>query len=198
MAPIGIACALYISRGGAQQSFVEQHGQLSVSGTRIVDKNGSPVTLRGMSLYWSQWQPDFYNASCIKWLRDDWKCTIVRPAMAVQSGGYLTNLTAKIAKVKTVVQACIDLGIYCQIDYHETANGMDNLSKAQTLVHVPRPKGHQLVQLVGFGDSGSVRDSSTQSSIRLCQRRLGRKRFKTIGKVRENLFMNSKSGDRAV
>jgi len=131
MAPIGIACALYISRGGAQQSFVEQHGQLSVKGTRIVDKNGSPVTLRGMSLYWSQWQPDFYNASCIKWLRDDWKCTIVRPAMAVQSGGYLTNPATEVAKVKTVVQACIDLGIYCLIDYHETANGMDNLSKAQ-------------------------------------------------------------------
>jgi endoglucanase len=131
IAPIGIACALCISWGSAQQSFVEQHGQLSVSGTRIVDKNGNPVTLRGMSLYWSQWQPAFYNASCIQWLRDDWKCTIVRPAMAVQSGGYLTNPAAEVAKVKTVVQACIELGIYCLIDYHETANGMDNLSKAQ-------------------------------------------------------------------
>ncbi|MBN1130354.1 MAG: glycoside hydrolase family 5 protein [Chitinispirillaceae bacterium] len=131
IAPIGIICTMCISWGGAQQSFVEQHGRLSVSGTRIVDKNGTPVTLRGMSLYWSQWQPDFYNASCIKWLRDDWKCTIVRPAMAVQAGGYLTNPAAEVAKVKTIVQACIDLGIYCLIDYHETANGMDNLAKAQ-------------------------------------------------------------------
>jgi endoglucanase len=124
-------CILNIPLFVAAQSYVEQHGQLSVKGTRIVDKNNNPVTLRGMSLYWSQWQPAFYNSSCIKWLRDDWKCTIVRPAMAVQAGGYLTNPTAEVAKVKTVVQACIDLGIYVLIDYHETENGMDNLSKAQ-------------------------------------------------------------------
>jgi endoglucanase len=116
----------------AQQSFVERHGQLSVKGTRIIDKNGNPVTLRGMSLYWSQWQEKFWNANCIKWLRDDWKCTVVRAAMAVQSGGYLTNPATEANKVKTVVQACIDLGIYVIIDYHETANGMDNLAKAQT------------------------------------------------------------------
>ena len=122
-----IAFTLCISRSSTAQSFVEKHGQLSVNGTRIVDKNGNPITLRGMSLYWSQWQPAFYNASCIKWLRDDWKCTIVRPAMAVQAGGYLTNPSAEVAKVKTVVQACIDLGIYVLIDYHETGNGMDNL-----------------------------------------------------------------------
>ena len=115
MAAIGIACALCISLCGAQQSFVDQHGQLSVKGTRIVDKNGKWITLRGMSLYWSQWQPAFYNASCIKWLRDDWKCTIVRAAMAVQVGGYLTNPTKEVAKIKTVVQACIDLGIYVLI-----------------------------------------------------------------------------------
>jgi endoglucanase len=115
----------------AQQSFVQQHGQLSVKGTHIVDKNGEPLTLRGMSLYWSQWQPAFYNAACIKWLRDDWMCTIVRPAMAVQANGYLTNPSAEVAKVKTVVQACIDLGIYVLIDYHETENGMNNLAKAQ-------------------------------------------------------------------
>jgi endoglucanase len=132
LAPIGIAFVLFFSWGGAQQSFVEQHGRLSVKGTRIVDKNGNAITLRGMSLYWSQWQPAFYNESCIKWLRDDWKCTIVRPAMAVQEGGYLANPSAEAAKVKAVVQACINLGIYVLIDYHETANAMDNLSKAQT------------------------------------------------------------------
>lgn len=130
--PIGIVCLFWISLCGAQQSVVEEHGRLRVSGTHIVDENGTPVTLRGMSLYWSQWQPDFYNASCIEWLRDDWKCTIVRAAMAVQMGGYLSNPSAEVAKVKTVVQACIDLGIYVLIDYHETDNGMDNLSRAQS------------------------------------------------------------------
>jgi endoglucanase len=114
-----------------QQTFVQQHGQLSVKGTKIIDKNGNPVALRGMSLYWSQWQGQFWNANCITWLKNDWKCNVIRAAMAVQSGGYLTNPTTETAKVKTVVQACIDLGIYVIIDYHETSNGMDNFSKAQ-------------------------------------------------------------------
>merc|ERR550532_794146 len=35
-------------------SVVERHGTLSVSGNKIVDKNGEPVRLRGMSLFWSQ------------------------------------------------------------------------------------------------------------------------------------------------
>ncbi len=100
-------------------SVVEQHGQLSVKGNRIVDKNGKPVILRGMSLYWSQWKGQFYNANAIKWLRDDWHCTIVRAAMAVGSKGYMTNPDREKAKVKAVVQAAIDLGIYVIIDWHD-------------------------------------------------------------------------------
>ena len=61
----------------------------------------------------------YYNADAIKWLRDDWHCTVVRAAMGVESGGYLTNPDAERQKVKTVVQACIDLGIYVLIDWHD-------------------------------------------------------------------------------
>lgn len=31
------------------------HGQLEVNGTRIIDQNGDPVVLHGMSFFWSQW-----------------------------------------------------------------------------------------------------------------------------------------------
>ena len=80
---------------------VEKHGQLSVKGNRIVDKNGDPVALHGMCLYWSQWKGQFYNYNCVQWLRDDWKCTVVRASMAVESGGYLTNPETEKAKIKT-------------------------------------------------------------------------------------------------
>src|SRR5512144_2122332 len=60
------------------ESVVEKHGQLRVQGNRIVDQSGAPVQLRGMSLFWSQWIPKYYTFNTVKWLRDDWKVTVVR------------------------------------------------------------------------------------------------------------------------
>jgi endoglucanase len=37
---------------------VAEHGALSVQGGQVVDAHGRPVTLRGMSLVWSQWEPE--------------------------------------------------------------------------------------------------------------------------------------------
>ena len=124
------AILLSASSSPAQESVVQKHGQLSVKGNRIVDKDGNPVILRGMSLYWSQWKGQFYNADCIKWLRDDWNCTVVRAAMAVGSGGYLTNPEQEKQKVKTVVQAAIDLGIYVIIDWHVLGEGPKTVQQA--------------------------------------------------------------------
>ncbi len=100
------------------QTAVQKYGQLRVSGNRIVDKNGQAVALRGMSLYWSQWVPKYYNYNTIKWLRDDWKITVIRIPMAVDAGGYETNPTVERNKVIAVVDAAISLGIYAIIDFH--------------------------------------------------------------------------------
>jgi endoglucanase len=100
------------------QTVVDHYGQLSVKGNYIVGEYGDTVQLRGMSLFWSQWMGQFYNASCIKWLRDDWKCTVVRAAMGVDMGGYAENGDREKEKVIAVVDACIELGIYVIIDYH--------------------------------------------------------------------------------
>ncbi len=118
------------SRAPAQESFVARHGRLSVKGNRIVDQNSNPVVLRGMSLYWSQWKGQFYNADCIKWLRDDWNCTVVRAALGVGAGGYLTNPEPEKAKVKAVVEAAIDLGIYVIIDWHVLQDGPKTVQQA--------------------------------------------------------------------
>jgi endoglucanase len=102
----------------AQKKVVERFGQLSVKGSYIMGQNGDTVQLRGMSLFWSQWMGQYYNADAIKWLRDDWKCTVIRAAMGVDNGGYLTNPQEEKENVFKVVDAAIDLGIYVIIDYH--------------------------------------------------------------------------------
>ena len=45
---------------------VAVHGQLSVSGTKIVDKNNQAYQLRGMSLFWSQWEGNFWTSGVVK------------------------------------------------------------------------------------------------------------------------------------
>jgi len=101
------------------KTIVEHFGQLNVNGKDIVDKNGNIVVLRGMSLFWSQWGGQYYNKETIKWLRDDWKCTVIRAAMGVEGGAYLDNPEAEFQKVKAAIDACIELGIYVIIDWHD-------------------------------------------------------------------------------
>ena len=91
---------------------VDKYGSLKVVGNQVTDESGAPVRLRGMSLFWSQWKPQFWTKGTTEWLQKDWGVTLIRAAMAVESGGYLTNEEAELKKVKTVVDAAIDVGIY--------------------------------------------------------------------------------------
>lgn len=119
-----------INENENNNTIVGKYGQLSVDGTNIVDKNGNAVALRGMSLFWSQWAPSYYNEETIKWLRDDWKCTVIRVAMGVESGGYLENSELEYWKAITAIDACINLGIYVIVDWHDH-NAEDHLEEAK-------------------------------------------------------------------
>jgi endoglucanase len=101
-------------------TFVQTHGQLSVQGTQLVDAKGEPVVLRGMSFGWHVWWPQFWNAEAVKWLRDDWHCTVLRAAMGIEpEGGYLRSPETSKKLVRTVVDACIQNGMYVIIDWHD-------------------------------------------------------------------------------
>ena len=98
---------------------VKVHGQLRVDGTKLLDSKGKPVVLRGMSFGWHNWWPRFYNAGTVKWLHDDWKCSVVRAAMGVEPDkGYIKDSAGSVADVKAVVDAAIKEGIYVIIDWH--------------------------------------------------------------------------------
>ncbi|MDR0306833.1 MAG: glycoside hydrolase family 5 protein [Chitinispirillales bacterium] len=126
---------------------VEKHGALRVEGNKIVDKNGDPVQLRGMSFFWSQWMEQFYNKRAVDWLADDWKVTIVRAAMGVKHNetktGYMFDGSEK-KKVKTVVDAAIKKGIYVIIDWHDHhAYESSNTAAAQKFFEeMARTYGH--------------------------------------------------------
>ncbi|HTN88651.1 MAG TPA: glycoside hydrolase family 5 protein [Sorangium sp.] len=98
---------------------VDTHGRLQIVGKELRNQYNAPVQLRGMSLFWSQWGGSFYNANVVNSIADSWGATVVRAAMGVESGGYLTNPAAEKARVKAVVDAAIAKGIYVIIDWHD-------------------------------------------------------------------------------
>lgn len=98
---------------------VKHHGQLRLDGVKLKDQEGRVIVLRGMSFGWHNWWPRFYNPRAVRWLHRDWGCTVVRAAMGVEpDNGYLKKPEWSILKVKTVVEAAIDEGIYVIIDWH--------------------------------------------------------------------------------
>ncbi len=101
-------------------SFVAQHGQLAVEGTQLVDAQGEPIVLRGMSLGWHIWWPQYWNADVVRWLRDDFRCTVVRAAMGLgPEGGYQDDPDHALTLMREVVDASIDAGLYVIIDWHD-------------------------------------------------------------------------------
>lgn len=96
------------------------YGQLGISGKYLVQaSNNQPVQLRGMSLWWSQWMSQFYNADTVNALKTSWNCNVIRAAMGVEMGGYLDNPNTEIQKVYAVVDAAIAAGIYVIVDWHD-------------------------------------------------------------------------------
>ncbi len=111
---------LMISRLSGQTP-VAVHGQLSITDSKMYDKNGQEYQLRGMSLFWSNWLGKYWNYETVKWLRDDWHCNVIRAAMGVSpddNSGYLGNPEIEKKKMITIIEAAIDLGIYVVVDWH--------------------------------------------------------------------------------
>jgi len=103
----------------AHNQIIKQQGPLKVQGTQLVNEKGQPVVLRGMSFGWHNWWPRFYSAGTVKWLANDWKCTVVRAAIGVEPDqGYIKNPAWSKERAKAVVDAAIKEGIYVIIDWH--------------------------------------------------------------------------------
>lgn len=101
---------------------VTTHGFLSVDGNRVVDHQGSPVSLAGSSLFWSNsgWEGErFYNSAVVHHISWDWGASLIRVAMGVETpGGYLQDRDNNLARVEAVIDAAIMEGLYVIVDWH--------------------------------------------------------------------------------
>lgn len=103
----------FLSSTPAQVTPVGLHGRLKVQGNRIVNQHGQPVALHGMSMYaWAEQGLRFYNATAVRRLAQEWKCTVIRIPILPRS------VASQAPLVRTVVDACIANGIYAILDWH--------------------------------------------------------------------------------
>ncbi|WP_269223404.1 glycoside hydrolase family 5 protein [Flavobacterium sp. IMCC34518] len=115
-----ILLLLALSCSMANAQFVKKHGQLSVKGTQLVDKDQNPIVLRGVSLGWHSIWPRFYNQKTVDWLKKDFDCTIIRAAMGIEIGDhpYMKEPDFAKEKIESVIKGAIKSDIYVIIDWH--------------------------------------------------------------------------------
>ena len=99
----------------------EPVGRLHVEGTQLVNENGAPVQLRGVSTHGLSWYPEYVNREAFATLRDDWNANVVRLAMyTAEYGGYCSG--GDRDKLKSLIDEGVNyatsLGMYVIIDWH--------------------------------------------------------------------------------
>ena len=100
----------------APAGIVSRHGKLKVVGTKLCDKNGAAIQLKGMSAHQLQHYP--WTAVTVTNLVGQYHNSMVRAAMYIEEGGYLTDPAGMMAKTKIIIDAAIANDIYVLIDWH--------------------------------------------------------------------------------
>ena len=113
-----------------REGFVSKHGKLRIDGVHLVDKDGKPFQMKGMSLFWSQWMGQYWTNGVVKTVSRQWNSSIVRAALgADESDGYITNPVDEMAKLETIIRSAIKQDIYVVIDWH-SHHAEDHLPEA--------------------------------------------------------------------
>jgi uncharacterized repeat protein (TIGR02543 family) len=100
------------------QTPVAANGRLSVSGTNLVNENGDPVQLRGMSSHGPQWFSYCYNYDAMEAMVNDWGVDIFRLAMYVEEDGYVLDPEFWKSWIDDMVNLTGQFGVYSLIDWH--------------------------------------------------------------------------------
>ena len=98
------------------------YGQLQVQGTYITNSSGIPIQLQGMSLFFTQWSPEYYCQDVLVSLKNQWNSNVVRAAMAADAGGYVNNPEYNYDLVRAVIEGAINIGMYVIVDWHVVSN----------------------------------------------------------------------------
>lgn len=92
------------------------NGKLSVSGTKLIDKYGKPMMMRGLSTHGLSWFPDFIDDGFFRQLSEDWDCDLIR--LAMYSGEYIRNPSENLNLLLKGIDCAIANDMYVIVDWH--------------------------------------------------------------------------------
>lgn len=106
------------------------NGALRVQGTQLVDKDGKPVQLRGISTHGLAWFPDYVNEPCFQQLHEEWQANVIRLAMyTAEYGGFCTggNQNALKQLIQDGVTYAKKQDMYVVLDWHILSDSNPNM-----------------------------------------------------------------------
>ena len=91
----------------AENTPVQEHGALKVSGTDLKDSNGNKIQLKGVSTHGIAWFPQYVNKAAFQTLRDNYGINLIRLAMYTNaSEGYGTDSIKKVPETFNAPCSC--------------------------------------------------------------------------------------------
>ena len=111
-------------------------GRLHVKGTKLVDKKGHEVQLRGVSTHGLSWYPQYVNVKCFAKLHDKWGANVVRLAMYTEEyNGYCSGDAKNRSDLKKLIKKGVKLAkkhkMYVIVDWHILSDGNPNSHKKE-------------------------------------------------------------------
>lgn len=112
---------LFKEDGSINVAVPSSAGALRVEGSQLVDEEGQPVQLRGVSTHGLAWFPQYVNQRFFDELRADWGANVVRLALyTAESGGYCAggDRAGLEQLVREGVAYAEQADLYAIVDWH--------------------------------------------------------------------------------
>lgn len=107
-----------------------------MEGSELVDENGDPIRLYGMSTHGIAWFPQYVSYDTFRTLRDDWSTNCVRLALySDEYNGYSSGGDQEELKslVKNGIDYATELGMYVIVDWHVLHDQDPNVHREDAL-----------------------------------------------------------------
>ncbi len=111
-------------------------GRLHVSGSKLVDKDGGLVQLRGVSTHNIAWFPQYINPELFSEFKNEWKANVIRLSLyTAEFNGYCNGGDKEELKtiVKNGVQYATDNDMFVIIDWHTLTDNNPNINKDEAI-----------------------------------------------------------------
>jgi|GEM_PF-634053 len=115
---------------------VGSHGRLRVESGSLVDQEGTPCQLHGVSTHGLAWFPEYVSRESFRTFRNEWDADVIRLAMySDEYGGYSNGGDQEKLKelIDNGVEYASELGMYVIIDWHVLGEGDPNIHREDAI-----------------------------------------------------------------